>query len=83
MVIFDRYHVVAVRHEAVDAVRRAEAKTRMELKSTRYVLLLPRTCVLINNLWAEKDSSAIVARQDIPIPRGWPLLDGVSYAAAA
>ncbi|MHB1444601.1 MAG: transposase [Acidimicrobiales bacterium] len=38
-VIFDRYHVVAKANEAVDAVRRAESKTRPELKRSRYVWL--------------------------------------------
>ena len=38
-IIFDRYHVVAKANEAVDEVRRAESKTRPELKRTRYVWL--------------------------------------------
>ena len=38
-IIFDRYHVVAKANEAVDEVRRAEAKIRPELKRTRYVWL--------------------------------------------
>jgi transposase len=38
-IIFDRYHVVAKANEAVDDVRRAESKTRPELKRTRYVWL--------------------------------------------
>lgn len=35
-IVFDRYHVVAKANEAVDKVRRAEAKTRPELKRSRY-----------------------------------------------
>jgi len=35
-VVFDRYHVVAKANDAVDEVRRAEAKTRPELKRSRY-----------------------------------------------
>jgi hypothetical protein len=35
-VVFDRYHVAAKADEAVDTVRRAEAKTRPELKRSRY-----------------------------------------------
>jgi transposase len=38
-IIFDRYHVVAKANEAVDEVRRLEAKTRPELKKSRYVWL--------------------------------------------
>lgn len=38
-VVFDRYHVVAKANEAVDTVRRAEAKTRPELKRSRYAWL--------------------------------------------
>ncbi len=38
-IIFDRYHVVAKANEAVDQVRRAEAKTRPELKRSRYAWL--------------------------------------------
>jgi len=38
-IVFDRYHVVAKANEAVDEVRRAEAKTRPELKRTRYAWL--------------------------------------------
>ncbi len=38
-IIFDRYHVVAKANEAVDHVRRAESKTRPELKRSRYLWL--------------------------------------------
>jgi len=38
-IIFDRYHVVAKANEAVDEVRRAEAKSRPELKRSRYLWL--------------------------------------------
>ena len=38
-IIFDRYHVVAKANDAVDEVRRAEQKTRPELKRSRYVWL--------------------------------------------
>ena len=38
-IVFDRYHVVAKANEAVDTVRRAEAKTRPELKGSRYAWL--------------------------------------------
>jgi transposase len=38
-VVFDRYHVVAKANDAVDTVRRAEAKTRPELKRSRYAWL--------------------------------------------
>lgn len=38
-IVFDRYHVVAKANDAVDAVRRAEAKTRPELKRSRYAWL--------------------------------------------
>jgi transposase len=38
-IIVDRYHVVAKANEAVDEVRRAEQKTRPELKRSRYVWL--------------------------------------------
>lgn len=38
-IIFDRFHVVAKVNEAVDLVRRAEAKTRPELRSSRYAWL--------------------------------------------
>ena len=38
-VVFDRYHVAAKAYEAVDTVRRAEAKTRPELKRSRYAWL--------------------------------------------
>lgn len=37
--MFDRYHVVAKANDAVDTVRRAEAKTRPELKRSRYTWL--------------------------------------------
>jgi transposase len=35
-IVFDRYHVVAKANDAVDTVRRAESKTRPELKRSRY-----------------------------------------------
>jgi transposase len=35
-IVFDRYHVVAKANDAVDMVRRAESKTRPELKRSRY-----------------------------------------------
>ena len=38
-ITFDRFHVVAKANEAVDQVRRAESKTRPELKRSRYVWL--------------------------------------------
>ena len=38
-IVFDRYHVVAKANEAVDEVRRAESKTRPELKRSRYTWL--------------------------------------------
>ena len=38
-IVFDRFHVVAKANEAVDTVRRAEAKTRPELKRSRYAWL--------------------------------------------
>lgn len=38
-IVFDRYHVVAKANDAVDTVRRAEAKTRPELKRSRYAWL--------------------------------------------
>jgi len=38
-IVFDRYHVVAKANDAVDEVRRAESKTRPELKRSRYVWL--------------------------------------------
>ncbi len=42
-IIFDRYHVVAKANEAVDEVRRSEAKVRPELKRSRYVWLKNET----------------------------------------
>lgn len=38
-IIFDRYHVVAKANEAVDEVRKAEAKARPELKRSKYLWL--------------------------------------------
>jgi transposase len=38
-IVFDRYHVIAKANEAIDEVRRAESKTRPELKASRYVWL--------------------------------------------
>jgi transposase len=38
-IVFDRYHVVAKANDAVDAVRRAEVRTRPELKRSRYTWL--------------------------------------------
>ncbi|MHB1433422.1 MAG: transposase [Streptosporangiaceae bacterium] len=38
-IVFDRYHVVAKASDAVDEVRRAESRTRPELKRSRYVWL--------------------------------------------
>ena len=38
-IVFDRYHVVAKMNKAVDLVRRAEVKTRPELRGSRYVWL--------------------------------------------
>src|ERR1019366_5484912 len=38
-VVFDRFHVVAKANEAVDEIRRAQAKTRPELKRSRYTWL--------------------------------------------
>lgn len=42
-IVFDRYHVVAKANEAVDEVRKAESKTRPELKRSRYVWLKNET----------------------------------------
>jgi transposase len=38
-ITFDRYHVIAQLNKAVDLVRRAEVKTKPELKGTRYLWL--------------------------------------------
>ncbi len=38
-IVFDRYHVVSKANQAVDTVRRTEAKTRPELKRSRYAWL--------------------------------------------
>lgn len=38
-VTFDKFHVVKIINEAVDAVRREESKSRPELKHSRYALL--------------------------------------------
>jgi transposase len=38
-ITFDKFHIVKIINEAVDEVRRAEQKTRPELKKTRYVWL--------------------------------------------
>jgi transposase len=38
-ITFDRFHIVKIINEAVDAVRREEAKTHPLLKGTRYVFL--------------------------------------------
>lgn len=38
-IIFDRYHVVAKANDAVDQVRKAETKTRPELKRSKYAWL--------------------------------------------
>jgi transposase len=38
-IVFDRYHAEAKANEAVDTVRRAEVKTRPELKRSRYAWL--------------------------------------------
>jgi len=38
-VTFDKFHVVKLINEAVDAVRRAEQKSRVELKKSRYLWL--------------------------------------------
>lgn len=40
---FDRFHVMKLANEGVDAVRRAEAKNRPELKRSRYVWLKNRS----------------------------------------
>ena len=53
--MFDRYHVVAKANEAVDAVRRAEVKTRPELKRSRYA-------------WLKNDASLSVAQRE---QRAW------------
>jgi transposase len=38
-VVFDRFHVMQLVHDAVDAVRRAEVREHPELKGTRYLWL--------------------------------------------
>lgn len=38
-ITFDRYHLIAQLNKAVDQIRRAESKTRPELKGTRYLWL--------------------------------------------
>lgn len=50
-IVFDRYHVVAKANEAVDTVRRAEAKTRPELKRSRYA-------------WLKNDSNLTVKQRE-------------------
>jgi len=50
-IVFDRFHVVAKANEAVDEVRRAEAKTRPELKRSRYA-------------WLKNDTNLSVRQRD-------------------
>ena len=50
-IVFDRYHVVAKANEAVDTVRRAESKTRPELKRSRYT-------------WLKNDANLTVKQRD-------------------
>jgi transposase len=50
-VVFDRYHVKAKINEAVDEVRRVEARTRPELKRSRY-------------LWLKNDANLTVAQRE-------------------
>lgn len=62
-IVFDRFHVVAQGKDAVDAVRRAEAKTRPELRGTRYLWLKNETNLkprqLTDKAWLTRPSLAL------------------------
>lgn len=60
---FDKFHVIAKLNEAVDEVRRGEAKTSAELKGTRYVWLKNRVNLTAKQretlVWLTRPSSRL------------------------
>ena len=62
-IVFDRFHVVAKGKDAVDAVRRAEVKTRPELRGTRYLWLRNQASMkpeqLASKAWLTRPSLAL------------------------
>jgi transposase len=62
-IVFDRFHVVSQGKEAVDQVRRAEAKTRPELRGSRYLWLRNETNLkpkqLTDKAWLTRPSLAL------------------------
>ena len=70
--IFDRYHVVAKANEAVETVRRAESKTRPELKRSRYLWLKNEAKLTANNARRSPGHPALHGAQD---RTGRPLRD--------
>jgi len=80
-VCFDRFHVVALSGEALDAVRRAERKGTPELKGCRWGLLKNPA------QWTEKqwEQMAWLQRSNLKTARGWRLKEALRdiYRTAA
>jgi len=68
-ITFDRFHIVKILNEAVDAVRRDEQKSRPELKRTRY-LWLKNEASLSDSQREKRDS---LARSHLKTARAWQI----------
>lgn len=66
-VTFDKFHAVRLVNDAVDAVRRAEQKTRPELKRTRYIWLKNRDKLSP----AQRDTLGGLAARNLKTARAW------------
>ena len=68
-ITFDRFHVMKLIGDAVDKVRRAEVKSRPELKGSRY-LWLKNDAALSTRQTAERDS---LAKANLKTGRAWAM----------
>jgi transposase len=68
-ITFDRFHVMKLIAEAIDKVRRAEVKSRPELKGSRY-LWLKNDATLSARQTAERDS---LAKANLKTGRAWAM----------
>jgi transposase len=68
-ITFDRFHIVKILNEAVDAVRRDEQKSRPELKRSRYLWLKNETS-LSSSQRERRDS---LAKSHLKTARAWQI----------
>ena len=70
-ITFDRFHIIKVLGDAVDQVRREEAKTRPELAKSRYVWLKNRDKLPASQ--QERLTALTMSRLNLKTARAWQL----------